>query len=39
MIELLLNHLILTGVAILLIIGAIWLFFEVKNAPEMDDWD
>ena len=39
MIELLLNHPILTGVAILFIIGAIWLFFEVKNAPEINDWD
>ena len=39
MIELITDHPILTGVAILLIIGAIWLFFEVKNAPEMDDWD
>ena len=39
MIELITDHPILTGVAILFIIGAIWLFFEVKNAPEIDDWD
>jgi len=35
----LLDHPIITGIAILFIIGAIWLYFELKNAPNHDDWD
>ena len=37
--QILLNHPILTGVAILFVIGAIWIYFELKNAPEMDDFE
>ena len=39
MTQLLLNHPIATLIVTLFVIGAIWLYFEIKNAPIIDDDD
>lgn len=28
-----------TGVIVAVVLAAIWLYFEIKNAPNIDDWD
>lgn len=39
MTELLLDHPIATLIVTLCVIGAVWIYFEIKNAPNIDDWD
>ena len=37
--ETLIDHPIVTLIVTLSVIGAIWLYFEIKNAPNIDEWD